>query len=83
MLTSAPAVSSSSAEMQRGGKWWSETPRLVSCRVAPLRAVCVQPLGFARTGLTGECDRPDRWCGAGSGNRSDQLSAGRIGWSKV
>ena len=82
-MTSAPAVSSSSAEMQRGGNWWSETPRLESCWVAPLRAMCVQPLGFARTGLTGGVDQAVAIGLTGCRNRSDRLGAGRVGLSKV
>ena len=38
MLTSAPAVPSSSAAVQRGGRWMSETPRLGRWRAARLRA---------------------------------------------
>ena len=60
MLTSAPVVSSSSAEMQRGGKWWSETLRLGRRRVEHLWAECAAVL-FSETGLTGPWDRSDRW----------------------
>ena len=53
MLISAPAVSSLSAEMQMGGKWWIETPRLGVSRVAPSRAECAA-LCPIWTGLTGQ-----------------------------
>ena len=59
MWISAPAALNLSAEMQRGGKWRSETPRLEFWRVAPLGAECVAPL-FAGAGLTGRRDRSDR-----------------------
>ena len=49
---SAPAALNSSAEMQRGGKWWRETLRLGLGRVVHL-GLSVQPFRFARTGLTG------------------------------
>ena len=52
MLTSIPAASNSSVEMQRGGKWWIETPRLEVCRVAHLWQG-VHPVSFVGTGLTG------------------------------
>ena len=42
--TSAPTVPSSSAEMQRGGKWWIETSRIGRRRVAHLRTECAAPL---------------------------------------
>ena len=59
MWISAPAALNLFAEMQRGGKWWSETPRLEFWRVAPL-GMSVQPLCFAGTDLTGRRDRSDR-----------------------
>ena len=74
---SAPAALNLSAEMQRGGKWWSETPRLEFWRVAPLGAECAAPLFCwdrsdwclrvepMHTGLTGGMHRSDRWCQAG------------------
>ena len=40
---SAPAASNLSAEMQRGGKWWIETLRSGSRRVAQLREGSVAP----------------------------------------
>ena len=48
-----PAVSNSSVEMRRGGKWWIETLRLGIWRVAHLRAGCAA-LSFVSTGLTGQ-----------------------------
>ena len=56
MLTSIPAASNSSVEMQRGGKWWIETPRLEVCRVAHLWAGCA-PCQFCWD----RSDRSDRW----------------------
>ena len=62
---SAPAASNLSAEMQRGGKWWIETLRSGSQRVARLREGSVAPQflmdrsdryssrGFMQAGLTG------------------------------
>ena len=44
MSISAPDVSNLSAVMQRGGKWWIETSRLGSRRVAHLREECAVPL---------------------------------------
>ena len=44
MSISAPDVSNLSAVMQRGGKWWVETSRLGSRRVAHLREECAAPL---------------------------------------
>ena len=52
-MISAPAVSHSSAEMRRGGKWWIETLRLGIWWVAHLRAGCAA-LSFVSTGLTGQ-----------------------------
>ena len=52
MLTSAPSVPSSSAAVQRGGRWMSETPRLGRWRAARLRAERAASL-FC-------CDRSDR-----------------------
>ena len=40
---SAPAASNLSAEMQRGGKWWIETFRSGSQRVARLREGSAAP----------------------------------------
>ena len=39
--TSIPAVSNSSVVMQRGGRWWSQTPRLGSSWIRHLWAECV------------------------------------------
>ena len=60
--------------MQRGGKWWIETPRLEVCWVAHLWAGCApcqfcwdrsdrySRMGFLQAGLTGWRNRSDWLC---------------------
>jgi len=71
MLTSAPAVPSSSAAMQRGGRSWRETLRIGLWRVAHLRAECAA-LSFVQTGLIGQ------WTGL-TGGWGRPLSTGLTG----
>ena len=74
--TSATAVSSSSAGMQGGGKWWTETSRLGGRGVAQAWARCAACL-FCWTGLTGGYMGSFMQTGlTGWLNRSDRLSKG-------
>ena len=74
MSTSAPAVSSSSARMQRGEKWWTETNRLGGRGVAHAWAGCA-PCLFCWTGLTG------LWTGLTGGYVGSFMQTDLTGWS--
>ena len=84
MLISALAASNSSAEMRRGGKWWIETLRSGSRRVARLREGSVAPQ-FLLDRSDRSVDRSDRYSNrgfiqaglTGCMDRSDRLCIGR------
>ena len=78
-MTSAPAVPSSSAAMQRDGRSWRETLRIGLWWVAHLKAECAA-LSFVQTdligqwtGLTGGWGRPLSTGLTGEVYRSDRL----------